>query len=128
MSLLALLLFQSAATERAASPCDEPLAQHQMNVCAYEEYQAADVKLNAQWTITHNHMKSLDKDIDDGRIGHAEALLKAQRDWIAYRDSHCLTEAYRARGGTLEPLLRYGCLEAETKRRTEALAELIIEG
>lgn len=129
MSVLALLLFQVAATDSTVNPCDDPSTQHQMNVCAYEAYQAADKNLNAQWKITHKYMKDLDKSQDeDGRIGYAEALLEAQRNWIAFRDSHCLTESYRFRGGSAEPLLRYSCLENETKRRTKALADLATEG
>ncbi len=129
MNLLALLLIQAAATDGTVKPCDDLSSQHQMNVYAYEAYQAADKKLNAQWKITHNHMKDLDKSQDeDGRIGYVEALLEAQRHWIAFRDSHCLTESYRFRGGSAEPLLRYSCLENETKRRTKALADLALEG
>lgn len=124
--IISLLITQQSIE---AKPCDDPQTQHQMNACAYEEYQTADKQLNTQWKITHDYMKSLDKDHeDDGRIGYAEALLKAQKSWIAFRDNHCLSESYRFRGGTAEPLLRYGCLAAETKRRTKVLVELTIEG
>lgn len=130
MSILAFILIQAApVSEDIVKPCDDPSTQHQMNVCAYEAFQVADKNLNEQWKITHSYMKDLDKNRDeDGRIGYAEALLDAQRKWIAFRDSHCLTESYRFRGGSAEPLLRYSCLENETKRRTQALADLATEG
>ncbi len=130
MSVLALLLLQAVTgTDSTVNPCDESLVQHQMNVCAYQAYQAADKKRNAQWEETHNYMKDLDKNQnEDGRIGYAEALRKAQRNWIAFRDSHCQSVAFQFRGGSAEPLLRYNCLEKETKRRTKALADLATEG
>ncbi len=129
MSILAIILIQAApVSEDIVKPCDEPLTQHQMNVCAYEAYQVADKKLNVQWEVTHNRMKQLDADHeDDGRIGYAEALLEAQSNWIAFRDSHCQSVAFQFRGGSAEPLLRYSCLENETKRRTKALADLATE-
>ena len=63
MSILAFILIQAApVSENIVKPCADPSTQHQMNVCAYEAYQAADKNLNAQWEVTHNYMKDLDKD------------------------------------------------------------------
>ncbi len=124
-----LVLLTTNLSVKEANICNNSQRQHQMNRCAYESFQAADINLNAQWKITYSYMKELDESQDeDGRIGYAEALLQAQRNWIVFRGSHCLSESYRFRGGSAEPLLRYNCLTSETKRRTEALAELVVEG
>jgi len=129
ISSLAFMLMQTTASDDMSKSCDDPQTQHQMNVCAYDDYQAANEKLNTQWKITYARMKSLDESHeDDGRIGYADALLEAQRHWITFRDIHCLSESYRFRGGSAEPLLRYNCLTSETSRRTEALVELVAEG
>lgn len=127
MSLLALLLIRVAIFDTA--PCNDPQTQSELTKCAYLDYQTADAQLNVQWKISQDRMKNLDESRDDdGRIGHAEALLIAQRDWIKYRDSHCLTEGFKARGGSMEPMLTYGCLTNKTLQRIGELKDLAIEG
>ena len=48
-------------------------------------------------------------------------LRDAQRAWITYRDLACAAESTLVRGGSMEPLMYYSCLERETRSRTESL-------
>jgi uncharacterized protein YecT (DUF1311 family) len=56
--------------------------------------------------------------------GAEQALVKAQRAWIDYRDAECDAFGFQARGGTMEPMLVAGCLANITDKRTKELKEL----
>jgi uncharacterized protein YecT (DUF1311 family) len=56
--------------------------------------------------------------------GAEQALVKAQRAWIDYRDAECNAAGFQARGGTMEPMLVAGCLADITDKRTKELKEL----
>ena len=57
-----------------------------------------------------------------------EALKKAQRAWIDYRDGHCDGMGYEAVGGSMQPMLISGCQARLTEHRTKELRELIDAG
>ncbi len=108
--------------------CENAMTQMEMNYCAHEDFKAADARLNAQWSVTSAEMKRRDQAYDDassdGRPGYFATLLAAQRAWLTYRDAHCRSEGYEARGGSLEPLLVSSCKAHLTNLRTADLEEL----
>jgi len=126
------LLAQSGAEVDAAEfgnappECADPITQQDMNYCAALEWQAADAELNRQWQETASEMRRLDAQVtpSDGRPGYFEQLLEAQRAWLSYRDGHCDSVGFQARGGSLEPLLVAQCKTALTRERTEQLRQL----
>ncbi len=126
------LLAQSGAEVDAAEfgdtppECAEPITQQDMNYCAALEWEAADAELNRQWQATAAEMQRLDAQATpgDGRPGYFEQLLDAQRAWLSYRDNHCASVGYHARGGSLEPLLVANCRTTLTQERTEQLRQL----
>ena len=106
--------------------------QMEMNICAQRDFLIADAQLNAQWAITSDRMKTRDARWEadeyayrDDRPGYFETLLEAQRAWLSYRDAHCRSEGYYARGGSLEPLLVLTCKSALTIARTAELNALV---
>ena len=56
--------------------------------------------------------------------GAEEALVKAQRAWVNFRDAECEAAGFQARGGTMEPMLVAGCIAELTDARTKQLKEL----
>lgn len=131
-SLLLLLAVHNNQPECNQEAADRGI-QIEMNICANREFLIADEELNRQWPITREYMQRRDADFAeyadtsrDDRPGYVDALLEAQRAWIAYRDAHCRSEGYSARGGSLEPLLISICKTALTSARTNALRELIM--
>ena len=48
-------------------------------------------------------------------------LHTAQRTWIKCRDQACLAEITIARGGSIQPLIQYICLERLALNRIEGL-------
>ncbi|MDN3645629.1 lysozyme inhibitor LprI family protein [Pontixanthobacter aestiaquae] len=129
-ALLAILA--GAAPPNPDWNCDDPMAQQEINWCAHQDYLAADAELNAQWAKTSAILKERDMQWmdghgngEDGKPGFFRAALDAQRAWIAFRDAHCRSEGYYARGGSLEPLLVSTCKTKLTKDRTQQLQFLI---
>lgn len=109
--------------------CANPTAQQEMNYCSARAFEKADAVMNAQWKITAAAMNEIDKPMggrayEDGQPGYFDALLKAQRAWISYRDAQCTSEGFYARGGTLQPLLISTCKTRLTEERTRQLKSL----
>ena len=129
MSLLiatALLLAQSGAAN-AALDCANAITQRDMTECAGREWQQADGELNRQWERTAANMRQRDAVYDhshEDRPGFFDQLLAAQRAWLTFRDAHCATEGYLARGGTLEPMLVGQCKAELTRQRTRQLQSI----
>ncbi|MDO9415013.1 lysozyme inhibitor LprI family protein [Pararhizobium sp.] len=133
--LSALVLLGVAYTAPPASAedyppvdCENAQTQFDMNYCANEEYLAADKALNAAYKTVMGHMEATDKDlaaVSPTYAGAVEALKKAQRAWIAYRDGQCELSGFSARGGSMEPMLVSGCLADLTKKRTQELKDLL---
>ncbi|NNM75338.1 DUF1311 domain-containing protein [Sphingomonas sp. ID1715] len=124
--ILALLISMAMQTE---VNCDDAVTQRDMNFCAGKDYAAADAALNRQWARTSTAMKAADRDFNrpDGGPGYHAALLAGQRAWLKYRDAHCVSEGYGARGGSMAPMLLNLCLAKLTKERTEQLRQLAVE-
>ncbi|WP_260582831.1 lysozyme inhibitor LprI family protein [Sphingopyxis sp. PET50] len=126
--MIAAMLFALAvAAQEPEIDCENPQYQVEMNYCAGRDYDAADAELNAQWKLTVAALKARDKDIDrsyDTQPTHYDTLIASQRAWLTYRDQHCLSESFAARGGSMAPMLHSGCMARLTKERTAELEEL----
>ncbi|MCC6926501.1 MAG: DUF1311 domain-containing protein [Novosphingobium sp.] len=96
-----------------------------MNVCSFQDYQAADKALNAAWKAAQQFAQQADRDSPPARKADSAVaqLLAAQRAWIAYRDAHCLALADQYRGGSIRPLIKNTCMTDLTKTRTAQLRE-----
>lgn len=134
-----LLTFTSAAAIflaimsplHAENPdCSDPgqLTQRGMNYCATEEFNAADQDLNAAWKSVFSEIKSRDaqQGMED-RMGWPDAVLKAQRIWIDFRDAHCGSAGFAYRGGSIEPLIYQTCRTQLTRQRIEQINGLVDE-
>ncbi|MBB4214745.1 uncharacterized protein YecT (DUF1311 family) [Rhizobium sp. BK212] len=117
-----LLMAGSAFAEEI--DCNSPKTQSDMTACEAARHEAADKALNAQYKKTRAALAAIDKDLDGDMKGAEQALVKAQRAWIDYRDAECDAFGFQARGGTMEPMLVAGCLANITDKRTKELKEL----
>ncbi|WP_428698684.1 lysozyme inhibitor LprI family protein [Stappia sp.] len=107
-----------------AVDCDAPQAQMEMTYCAEQAWQAADKDLNAAYARATAAMRSMDTDLPPEMKGAVKTLREAQRAWIAYRDKACAAYGFLARGGSMEPMLIYGCYADLTTNRTGELEQL----
>ncbi|MBB3654961.1 uncharacterized protein YecT (DUF1311 family) [Rhizobium sp. BK650] len=119
-----LMLLAVGAAHAEDVDCENAQTQADMTSCAQARYDKADKSLNAQYKLTRTAMVAIDKDLDGDMKGAEQALLKAQRAWIAYRDAQCDNYGFQARGGTMERMLVAGCLADLTDLRTKELKEL----
>jgi uncharacterized protein YecT (DUF1311 family) len=104
--------------------CGNAQTQMAMNICAGRDLKEADAELNAQYKLTREEMRAADKDASESTAGAEDALVKAQRAWVAYRDAQCASYGFQARGGSMEPMLISGCQADLTRKRTQELKEL----
>lgn len=125
--MIAALLLMMAAPSGPEEDCGD-LAQQPMNLCVYRNYQRADAAMNAQWAKTAARLKEMDREIDrtyDKDPGYFDTALAAQRAWITYRDKHCRSVSFEARGGSMSPMLDSGCKLRMTVERTRELRDLV---
>lgn len=128
--LVAAVLFLAAPSFAVAQDgepeidCANAMAQVEMNICADRDYQAADTELNAAYKKAMAAARAMDeqvKDMGENYVGAVDALKRAQRAWIGYRDGQCELAGFEARGGSMEPMLVSGCLADLTRKRTAEL-------
>ncbi len=93
-----------------------------MAMCASASQAAWDVLLNEEW----NGLMTRTREYDEG--GQADALLAAQRAWIAWRDAECDWEYARWGGGTMRSIAHATCQESATISRTIDLRTYQREG
>ena len=117
-------LLSTAATAQEID-CANAVTQMEMNQCAYDDWEAADAKLNAAYQRAMALMKQWDADLPKAEEGGVIALKEAQRAWITFRDKACEVEGFAMKGGSAEPLLVYGCMRQLTEDRTSQLNGLV---
>lgn len=81
--------------------------------CATEHYKSADEQLNIVYGLVRKRLQEV------GPSGAEENLIRAQRAWIEFRDSHCRWAGeYMQRDTGLHSFYAIACMEVETVRRT----------
>lgn len=111
--LSACLAVLAAASTAQAQECDRnDDSQQMMNICAGEDYQAADAKLNQAY-------KDLVGRNDDK--GRKLLLQVAQRAWIVFRDAECAYTTTGSEGGSIHPMEVSQCLTGLTEQRIKQL-------
>ncbi|WP_018236414.1 lysozyme inhibitor LprI family protein [Ensifer sp. BR816] len=128
IGLLLIFAISASAQDQPEVDCQKAETQMDLNICADQEYQAADTELNKVYRKAVDAMQKTDKelgDLDAAYVGAVDALKKAQRSWIGYRDGQCELAGFEARGGSMEPMLVSGCLADLTRKRTAELKELL---
>ena len=111
--LSACLVLLAGAWAARAQECDRgDDSQQMMNICAAEDYQAADAKLNQ----AYQDLISSD-DADDKKL-----LQVAQRAWISFRDAECAHSTAASSGGSIHAMEVSQCLTRLTNDRIKQLA------
>lgn len=124
--LLALVLAGPASAQEV--DCANAMAQVELTFCAEQDWMAADARLNAVYRLAVAAMKQVDAGLPRDQRGAEEALRRAQRAWIAYRDAACEAEGWPMHGGSAEAMLIYGCRARLTEDRSRDLGYLAGEG
>ncbi|TPI33612.1 lysozyme inhibitor LprI family protein [Mesorhizobium sp. B3-2-1] len=107
------LVVLAASAAARAQECDRSDdGQQMMNICAGEDYQAADARLNKAY------QDLIGSDDADGR----KLLQAAQRAWIAFRDAECTHSTAASQGGSIHAMEVSQCLTRLTNARIKQLA------
>jgi uncharacterized protein YecT (DUF1311 family) len=112
MKKLLFLFVLLLASNRAYSQ-----TQMEMNQTAAQGYYKADAELNKVYKVLLSKLDEKGKAL----------LIKAENDWIKYRDSHCKFEASFYEGGSMQPMIYSSCLESVTMDRINELKAAIKE-
>ncbi len=119
--LATFLCFAPLAADAQELDCVNQTTQLDMNICAYQEFEAADAELNRVYAEAIAFMQAADRDYAPEGENEEARLRKAQRAWVAFRDANCDQAGFQMRGGSAEPLLVNGCLRFMTEERTAEL-------
>ncbi|WP_333898985.1 lysozyme inhibitor LprI family protein [Agrobacterium pusense] len=104
--------------------CKEPQTQADMTICAGKDYEKADKELNVAYQKLRKLLIERDKAAGADGKGATDALVTAQRAWVAFRDANCALAGFQARGGSMEPMLISSCLAETSGKRAEELRQL----
>lgn len=107
-----------------AQDCDQAMTQADMNQCAGQQLEKADIALNKAWTAAMERMHVIDEGMPQDQRGAAQALRDAQRAWIILRDKGCEAASWANYGGSIRPLVMLNCKTGATEERTADLLEL----
>ncbi len=125
---LLLAMMSPLAAQNVDCSDTSNLPQIDLNFCALEDFNTADQTLNGTWHTVFAMIKTRDAQEDiESRKGWPGIVLKAQRDWIKFRDSHCESVQFAYRGGSIEPLIYHSCRAALTRQRTKQISGLVEE-
>jgi uncharacterized protein YecT (DUF1311 family) len=130
-----------AATPKNAPPDCKRIqqgegSQQELNFCAGDAWHRADADLNRAWVRVKAIMRKKDAEGDSSCypaepnngpkcLGYEEALVKAQRAWLSFRDAECVVGGYANRGSDMEPMLVFQCREYLTRKRIKELNDTI---
>lgn len=89
--------------------------QAEMNKIAYDDFKKADTELN----------KVYKKVIEVLDVKEKQLMIKAQKDWLKFRDSHCKFKIEQFKGGSIQPLIYSTCLTERTNDRIEDLKTIL---
>ena len=113
--MFCLLLGARVFAQNSENPCEMEQNQHNMNLCAQQEYAKADAELNKTW-------KQLLLLLDERQKATLREMEKA---WIKLRDQHCELQSSVWEGGSMQPMIQFGCLREFTEQRTQQLQDLV---
>lgn len=110
---LPLISFVAPSLARDSTPlnCNNPQTTAEMNLCASQEYQAADQKLNSVYRALKPKLNKQQQ----------QRITDAQIAWIKFRDASCAYEKGQFEGGTLAGPTGTTCLARVTQQRTKEL-------
>ena len=101
--------------------CANSQTQVEMTACAEQDWQDADADLNDAYQQAMDAMAEIDAILPEAQQGAVQNLRTAQRAWVSFRDATCAAEGYSVYGGSMEPMVIYGCRARITADRAEDL-------
>nr|WP_315145857.1 lysozyme inhibitor LprI family protein [uncultured Flavobacterium sp.] len=86
-----------------------------LNKIAHNDFKKADAELNKVYKQVMKILNEKEKKL----------MIKAQKDWLMFRDSHCEFEIEQYDGGSIQQLIHSNCLTERTRDRIEDLKAIL---
>ncbi|KXF74865.1 urease-associated protein [Paramesorhizobium deserti] len=109
--LTAAMVLTMQAPAFAEDKCADAQDQATMNQCADASFKKSDKKLNTLYKQIEARLKD---DADTRKL-----LIKAQQDWVKFRDAECTFQTAGAAGGSVMPMLTAQCMDGLTQSRVK---------
>lgn len=93
------------------------LTQSDLNQASAQHYSTVDFMLNKAYEQLTGSLETK---------ASKEALIKAQKAWITFRDLNAIAVASNYEGGSIAPLIKNQALIEMTQNRTEALTTMYL--
>jgi len=126
-----IILALAADTFGNSIDCHKDQYQLALNVCAARAYKRADDEMNRIWPMAIAAATKIDQSNKDStsprgapRETAHDALLKAQRAFLIYREESCQVEYLEGFGGSIAPLYYSSCMERITTQRNKELRDI----
>lgn len=110
---------QRSRSTSASKPidCNDAISQTDMNRCAGQRFERADHQLNILYKRLMTQLPARSRAL----------VVKAQRQWLLYRDAHCAYYEKTYEGGSMQPMVVALCKEETTLSRVKELQSLLDE-
>ncbi|NEO87548.1 MAG: DUF1311 domain-containing protein [Spirulina sp. SIO3F2] len=83
-----------------------------INICEHERWAVSDRALNETYQALYPNLAKPQQ----------AQIIRAQQAWVRFRDAECELYSSYAEGGSMQPMLRSGCMANLTDDRTAELA------
>lgn len=97
------------ASTAQAEDCGNKQTQAEMNICSFDEFQAADAELNAAYQEVLKRLA--------GGADRTKLIIASQRNWIAFREAECKFKSHGVETGSVHPLIINHCMTNLTQDR-----------
>lgn len=119
--IAAVMLGVLPAAAMAEVDCALAETQADINRCAEADWKTEDARLNEAYDRAMTRAGYFDDSLDAADRGAVQALKRAQRAWLAYRDAECDAQSFAVKGGSLEAAYQLFCMANLSKLRSEEL-------
>jgi uncharacterized protein YecT (DUF1311 family) len=117
-------LTYTAPVSAQQTDCSNASSTVEINACEDKNYQAADAALNEAYEAALKYARSRQLEKPYDAKSFEDALVKAERAWVSFRDADCKdVMAQKWSGGTGTTSAILACMTAKTLQRTKELKE-----
>jgi len=124
-------LFINVFAQEYEINCDSAITQMDMNFCAKQGYEKAQLTMDSIYTQLENIIKERQKDYQNENQLTGKDLINSfvdsQKQWEEYRKASAGFNGAIYQGGSIQPLIYFSVMQRITEDRIKELQDLIEE-
>jgi uncharacterized protein YecT (DUF1311 family) len=122
----AWLLMSASAGHAQAVRCNPSGSTIELAACAQASFERADRELNIVYSRLMRKAQTMDKSGAPDDLDKAvDRVRKAQRAWVAWRDTECQLRSLVNKGGSIERIEWPSCSAELTQERVKVLEDVL---